>query len=213
MNKLPLTKLKTYLLALILTSLMLVTRAATGSVGAFELRIPAPGPDAIADTVFQDAIDAVAAAGGGVVLLGVGDFKLSRHAGDETVVIKSNVRIRGQGYANLLRQAGPITLHASQWVWSGNTHVNGTLEIPAGAQGNIIRDNVTATPITPRHGNRSGRQCRDEKISRTVNLHSCRFSCICGGEAACICTCVAPKSSAGNALAGATAGADWLESE
>jgi len=30
----------------------------------------------IADTVLQDAIDAVASAGGGVVLLGVGDFKL-----------------------------------------------------------------------------------------------------------------------------------------
>ncbi|MEQ1749665.1 MAG: hypothetical protein ABL974_09605 [Prosthecobacter sp.] len=36
----------------------------------FELRVPAPGPDAIADTILQEAIDAVASAGGGVVLLG-----------------------------------------------------------------------------------------------------------------------------------------------
>lgn len=70
--------------------------------GAFEARVPAPGPDAIADKVLQDAIDAVAAAGGGVVLLGVGDFKLSRHPDDETVVIKSNVTLRGQGYATHL---------------------------------------------------------------------------------------------------------------
>jgi len=65
----------------------------------FELRVPAPGPDVIADTLLQQAIDQVAAAGGGVVLLGAGDFKLSRHADDETVVIKSNITLRGQGYA------------------------------------------------------------------------------------------------------------------
>ena len=62
------------------------------------MRVPAPGPDAIADAVIQDAIDAVADAGGGVVLLGAGDFKLSRGAGDETVVLRSGVTLRGQGY-------------------------------------------------------------------------------------------------------------------
>lgn len=72
---------------------------AGSGAGGFEVRVPAPGPDAIADKVLQDAIDTVADAGGGVVLLGVGDFKLSRHAGDETVVIKSGVTLRGQGYA------------------------------------------------------------------------------------------------------------------
>ncbi|MGV3660572.1 MAG: right-handed parallel beta-helix repeat-containing protein [Prosthecobacter sp.] len=66
---------------------------------SFEVRVPAPGPDVIADTLLQEAIDKVAAAGGGVVLLGLGDFKLSRKAGDETVVIKSNVTLRGQGHA------------------------------------------------------------------------------------------------------------------
>jgi hypothetical protein len=71
------------------------TRPASG----FELRVPSPGPDSIADTILQEAIDAVASVGGGVVLLGAGDFKLSRHAADETVVIKSNVTLRGQGYA------------------------------------------------------------------------------------------------------------------
>jgi hypothetical protein len=65
----------------------------------FELRVPAPGPDAIADSILQEAIDKVATAGGGVVLLGAGDFKLSRHADDETVILKSNVTLRGQGYA------------------------------------------------------------------------------------------------------------------
>ncbi len=74
-------------------------QTAARDAGAFEVRVPAPGPDALADKVLQDAIDAVAAAGGGVVLLGAGDFKLSRHAGDETVVIKSNITLRGQGYA------------------------------------------------------------------------------------------------------------------
>jgi hypothetical protein len=67
--------------------------------GGFEVRVAAPGPDAIADEVVQEAIDAVAAAGGGVVLLGAGDFKLSRKQGEETVVIKSNVTLRGQGFA------------------------------------------------------------------------------------------------------------------
>lgn len=67
--------------------------------GRFEIRVPAPGPDVIADQVLQEAIDAAASTGGGVVLLGTGDFKLSRHADDETVVIKSNVTLRGQGFA------------------------------------------------------------------------------------------------------------------
>lgn len=69
------------------------------SASGFELRIPAPGPDVIADEVLQKAIDEIASKGGGVVLLGAGDFKLSRHANDETVVIKSGVTLRGQGYA------------------------------------------------------------------------------------------------------------------
>jgi hypothetical protein len=69
------------------------------SASGFELRVPAPGPDAIADSILQEAIDKVAAAGGGVVLLGAGDFKLSRHADDETVIIKSNITLRGQGHA------------------------------------------------------------------------------------------------------------------
>lgn len=69
------------------------------SASGFELRVPAPGPDTIADSILQDAIDKVASAGGGVVLLGVGDFKLSRHADDETLIVKSNITLRGQGYA------------------------------------------------------------------------------------------------------------------
>lgn len=73
--------------------------AATRGPSGFEVRVPAPGPDALADKVLQNAIDEVAAVGGGIVLLGAGDFKLSRHADDDTVVIKSNVTLRGQGYA------------------------------------------------------------------------------------------------------------------
>lgn len=73
--------------------------AVTRGPGGFEVRVPAPGPDALADKVLQDAIDEVAAVGGGIVLLGAGDFKLSRHADDDTVVVKSNVTLRGQGYA------------------------------------------------------------------------------------------------------------------
>ncbi len=65
----------------------------------FEVRVSAPGPAEIADTVIQNAIDAVATAGGGIVLLGAGDFKLSRRLGDETIVLKSGVTLRGQGYA------------------------------------------------------------------------------------------------------------------
>jgi hypothetical protein len=69
------------------------------NAGVFEVRVPAPGPTAIADTVIQEAVDTVAATGGGVVLLGAGEFKLSRRSGDETVVLKSGVTLRGQGYA------------------------------------------------------------------------------------------------------------------
>ena len=69
------------------------------AASGFEVCVPSPGPDAIADGLLQAAIDKVAANGGGVVLLGTGDFKLSRHADDETVVIKSGVTLRGQGYA------------------------------------------------------------------------------------------------------------------
>ncbi|HEX4131881.1 MAG TPA: FAD-dependent oxidoreductase [Pirellulales bacterium] len=75
------------------------TSAKPGVSGSFEVRVPAPGPDAHADTVLQDAIDKVAEAGGGVVLLGAGDFKLPRHADDETIVLRSGVTLRGQGYA------------------------------------------------------------------------------------------------------------------
>jgi len=72
------------------------------ATGGLEVRVPAPGPEVIADELLQQAIDLAASAGGGVVLLGAGDFKLSRHADDETVVIKSNVTLRGQGYATHL---------------------------------------------------------------------------------------------------------------
>jgi hypothetical protein len=64
--------------------------------------VAAPGPDVFADAILQEAIDAVAAAGGGVVVLGAGDFKLSRKAGEETVVIKSGITLRGQGFATHL---------------------------------------------------------------------------------------------------------------
>ncbi len=66
---------------------------------AFGLQVPAPGADAFADDVLQQALDKVASVGGGNVILGAGDFKLSRKAGDETLSIKSNVTLRGQGYA------------------------------------------------------------------------------------------------------------------
>ncbi len=65
----------------------------------FGLQVPAPGADAFADEVLQQSIDKVASVGGGIVILGAGDFKLSRTSGDETVIIKSNVTLRGQGYA------------------------------------------------------------------------------------------------------------------
>jgi polygalacturonase len=59
----------------------------------------------------------------------------------------SHVVVRG----NLFRQAGDCVLNADQWIWSGNTHVNGTLQIATGAAGNVVRDNVTSAPIVD-HG-------------------------------------------------------------
>jgi hypothetical protein len=59
-------------------------------------------------------------------------------------MLSRHVVVRG----NMLRQKGTVTLNASQWIWTGNTHVNGTLEVAAGSKANIIRDNVTAAPIT-----------------------------------------------------------------
>jgi len=56
----------------------------------------------------------------------------------------SNIVVRG----NLLRNASTIELNASDWIWTGNTHVHGTLEVTADAKANIIRDNVTTAPIT-----------------------------------------------------------------
>jgi hypothetical protein len=71
----------------------------TAIAQGLETQVPAPGADAYADDALQQAIDKVSSAGGGTVILGVGDFKLSRKAGDETVIIRSNVTLRGQGYA------------------------------------------------------------------------------------------------------------------
>lgn len=65
---------------------------------AFGLHVPAPGPSVFADDILQAAIDKVSQAGGGTLILGAGDFKLSRKAGDETVIIRSNITLRGQGY-------------------------------------------------------------------------------------------------------------------
>ena len=78
-----------------------VARAQTVSKGG-ERFVAAPGSDVFADSILQEAIDEQAAKGGGVVVLGAGDFKLSRKAGDETVVIKSGITLRGQGFATHL---------------------------------------------------------------------------------------------------------------
>ncbi|TDU64588.1 Right handed beta helix region [Prosthecobacter fusiformis] len=98
--------------AIVLTSLFAFIGSPIGAVGptesdpilaqpasGFEVRVSAPGPDVSADDVLQAAIDKVSTRGGGVVLLGAGDFKLSRKQGEQTVVIKSNVTLRGQGHA------------------------------------------------------------------------------------------------------------------
>ncbi len=78
------------------------SKAPVGDAEGFEVSVPASGASVFADEVLQEAIDKVAAQGGGVVLLGAGEFKLSRHAGDETIVLKSGVTLRGQGYATHL---------------------------------------------------------------------------------------------------------------
>lgn len=60
------------------------------------------------------------------------------------VMNTSNVLVRG----NMMRNAGTTVIKASDWIWTGNTHAQGTIEIAAGAANNIIRDNVIASPIT-----------------------------------------------------------------
>ncbi|MBN8420672.1 MAG: right-handed parallel beta-helix repeat-containing protein [Verrucomicrobia bacterium] len=84
--------------AIFMASLAFAQGPATANT-AFGLQVSAPGPEAFAEDALQQAIDKVSAAGGGVVILGAGDFKLSRKPGDETVIIKSNVTLRGQGHA------------------------------------------------------------------------------------------------------------------
>lgn len=93
--------MKTNLLILIafFVASLAIAQGPSSADTAFGLQVPAPGAKAFADDVLQQAIDKVAAVGGGTVILGAGDFKLSRKAGDETVIIKSNVTLRGQGYA------------------------------------------------------------------------------------------------------------------
>lgn len=96
--------MKTTLLTLttICVASLAIAQGPSPTETAFGLQVPAPGPNVYADEVLQQAIDQVAAAGGGVVILGAGDFKLSRKSGDETVIIKSNITLRGQGYATHL---------------------------------------------------------------------------------------------------------------
>ncbi|MEP6671170.1 MAG: right-handed parallel beta-helix repeat-containing protein [Chthoniobacter sp.] len=87
---------RTLLLSIVLTVAALAGEPAPAG---YAILVAAPGPDALADDVLQKAIDTVAVRGGGVVELGPGDFKLSRHGGDETIVVKSGITLRGQGYA------------------------------------------------------------------------------------------------------------------
>lgn len=65
----------------------------------------------------------------------------------QEAMTSTHIVVRG----NMLRQPGTMTLKASNWIWAGNTHVNGTLEITAEARGNIVRDNQTLSAITD-HG-------------------------------------------------------------
>ena len=58
-----------------------------------------------------------------------------------------DVVVRG----NLLRKAGTTTLQASGWTWTGNKHLLGAIEIAAGAEANLVRDNETTEPIVD-HG-------------------------------------------------------------
>ncbi len=61
----------------------------------------------------------------------------------QETMASSQIMVRG----NLLRQPGTMTLKASNWIWTGNTHVNGTLAIAIGAKSNIVRDNVTESRL------------------------------------------------------------------
>ncbi|EDY18849.1 hypothetical protein CfE428DRAFT_3507 [Chthoniobacter flavus Ellin428] len=88
-------------LCLAMWTVGLLPASAKGADG-FAIRVEAPGPDKPADEALQKAIDAAAERGGGVVELGAGEFKLTRHAGDETIIVKSGVTLRGQGYATHL---------------------------------------------------------------------------------------------------------------
>jgi hypothetical protein len=56
----------------------------------------------------------------------------------------SHIMVRG----NLLRMTGDYRLNADQWIWSGNTHISGTLEVAAGATANVVHDNVTSSSIS-----------------------------------------------------------------
>ena len=58
-----------------------------------------------------------------------------------------HVLIRG----NIFRKSGDLTLQASRWVWSGNSHTGGSLTVAAGAAANVIQGNTTASPIAD-HG-------------------------------------------------------------
>ncbi len=95
----PIMKTNLLILAAFFVASLAIAQGPSPAETAFGLKVPAPGPDTFADDVLQQAIDKVSSAGGGVVILGAGDFKLSRKPGDETVIIKSNVTLRGQGYA------------------------------------------------------------------------------------------------------------------
>jgi hypothetical protein len=96
------TMLRSWLIFLAGAFASFATLPSMARAEGFATLVAAPGPDALADDVLQKAIDTAAARGGGVVELGPGDFKLSRHAGDETIIIKSGVTLRGQGYATHL---------------------------------------------------------------------------------------------------------------
>lgn len=70
-------------------------------------------------------------------------------------VASSRITIRG----NTFRCTGSQMLKASHWIWSDNTHTAGSLELDPAAKANIIRNNVTTSPIrdqgikTSLHGN------------------------------------------------------------
>jgi hypothetical protein len=111
-------------LSCVYEGLVLTGNVFDGDVHLFDLR--APDRTTVRDIVFADNVCE------GHILSTPGGSMASSH-----------VVVRG----NLLRHAGVTMLKASEWIWSGNTHVNGTLEIATGAKGNIVRDNVTAEPI------------------------------------------------------------------